>query len=110
MQSGKQRVIRMEAHHGVCPDESAISSISCLRRRFERPHVRPSLSSFTLDTVVVPPRANFGLPTGDRGVTLLARLLRGVSNGGAVAGTVICFLLYPRAGTGRFIGWSQYLY
>ena len=61
-----------------------------------------ALSPWT--TVVVPPARQLWIATGVTvGFTLLARWLRGVSDGGAVAGTVICFLLYLGAGPAGFI-------
>ena len=45
-----------------------------------------------------------GIATGVTvGFTLLARWLRGVTDGGAIAGAIICFLLYLAAGPAGFL-------
>lgn len=51
----------------------------------------------------MPPAREFGIATATTvGFTLLARWLRGVTDGGAVAGAVVCFLLYLGAGPAGF--------
>jgi uncharacterized protein (TIGR00297 family) len=56
--------------------------------------------------------AGIGIPAGRQlwiavavtaAFTVLARLIRGVSPSGAVAGAIVCFLLYAGAGPGAFV-------
>ena len=54
--------------------------------------------------LVIPPARQLWIASGVTvGFTLLARWLRGVTDGGAVAGAAICFLLYLGAGPAGFL-------
>src|SRR5579871_4707673 len=59
--------------------------------------------AFGINAASLSPR-QLGIAAGVTiGFTLLARTLRGVTNGGAIAGAVICFLLYLGTGPAGFI-------
>jgi len=66
------------------------------------PDLLSIVSSWT--GIAAPSARHFWIATAvTAGFTALARWLRGVTNGGALAGAVICFLLYLGAGPAGFI-------